>query len=201
MKVHSSTIHEIFKSYLVTNKVESKNAARYALNLKKQGIPEIISAIGGWQSETHYKPVASVKPVFESIDEDAKSLQRLLHLKKSPYLLAYWFNVNGKGHMNKPHNHMLFDNHRIIFSGVYYIQATEQQGRTIFENPNVLGALLYKNEVTKHNALNSGQWIYTPQNGVYLLFGADTTHYVEPNLTDKPRITMSFNYGFRNNLT
>jgi uncharacterized protein (TIGR02466 family) len=139
--------------------------------------------------------------VFEAIDEDAKSLQRLLHLKQSPSLLAYWFNINGKGHMNKPHNHMLFKNHTIIFSGVYYIQATEQQGKTIFINQNPLCGVLYDNEVNKYNAFNSGQWIYKPENGIYLLFGADTTHYVESNLTDKPRITMSFNYGFSNSLT
>ena len=66
-----------------------------------------------------------MKPVFEAIDDDAQSLQRLLHLKKSPYLLAYWLNVNGKGHMNTPHNHMLFQNHRILFSGVYYIAADD----------------------------------------------------------------------------
>jgi len=199
-KVNTSVVHEIFKSYLITNKVESKNVARYALNLKKQGKHNIISAIGGWQSEPHYKPVPCVKSVFKSIKKDAKSMQHLLHLTQCPYLLTYWFNVNGKGHMNKPHNHLLFAGHRIIFSGVYYIEADESQGKTIFENPNNLCGVLYQDVVTKHNALNSGKWIYPPRNGVYVLFGADTIHYVEPNLTDKLRITMSFNYGFPNPL-
>ena len=97
--------------------------------------------------------------------------------------------INPKGGFNIPHIHG-----ESIFSGVFYVKATEGNGKINFTHPAVnipyhLPALI----IDQWSNLNSSNVFHYPQPGKLLLFPSWISHYVEPNLLDEERISIAFN--------
>ena len=100
-----------------------------------------------------------------------------------------WFNINPKYSLNNLHTHCNCD-----FSAVYYIQVPKNSGNIIFENPNavMLHQGFYQNEFN-YNEFNSNSYEIQPQDNMLILFPSYLPHRVEQNLSDKDRISLSFN--------
>ena len=81
-----------------------------------------------------------------------------------------WYNINGTGHYNDMHYHLLEEG----YSGAFYIDVPE---------PKKMGNIYFE----------TGEEI-EPKENTLLLFPADLKHGVRPNRSKFVRMSMSFNY-------
>jgi len=105
-----------------------------------------------------------------------------------------WINISGRGAYNLMHTHP-----GAAFAGVYYLQASTDSGNIVFQPPSahMLEITMYTPRfMSESNAF--GMYWFEPSPGRMLLFPASLQHYVEPNLNDEERISLSFNIGARN---
>ncbi|HXZ68863.1 MAG TPA: putative 2OG-Fe(II) oxygenase [Alphaproteobacteria bacterium] len=101
-----------------------------------------------------------------------------------------WANVNVRGGHNAPHQHI--DSGGSL-SGFYYVDIDgcndpSQMGRTIFEDRSGVARL-----ASSSADLKSREYALVPSPGTMCIFPAAQMHYVEPNRTDRLRITIAFN--------
>ena len=94
-----------------------------------------------------------------------------------------WGNINDKYNYNQAHIHSG------ALSGVFYLQVPENSGKIVFVNPapRSTGHLIRQND-----------YDVQPQNLLLLLFPSWLEHYVEQNMSDESRISLSFNIGVKN---
>jgi uncharacterized protein (TIGR02466 family) len=74
-----------------------------------------------------------------------------------------------------------------VFSGVFYLSASQDQGDIIFKNPNPFSHFVFP-FIDDENLIH-----YKPETKKILMFPSWLEHRVEPNLTDSPRISIAFN--------
>ena len=102
-----------------------------------------------------------------------------------------WININSPGAYNHLHNHA-----GSILSGVYYVNSTPEQGNIFFERSD--NAEYFLPPVEKPNYFTSTATTYKATTGALYVFPGWMKHSVQPNTTDKDRISVSFNYGVNN---
>jgi uncharacterized protein (TIGR02466 family) len=181
---------DIFNSYLDKQlfSLDTKKIKNKILNLKSKDKGRIVSNYGGWQSKSIEKIDKNFESLFNKISLSVKKIEKHLLLSKELKLINLWYNVNGLGSFNRPHNHL-----GSVVSGVYYISIPKNSGNLIFLNQNLDN--FYKS-IKQYNKYNSTIWSVEPENNLCLLFPSYLIHYVEPNLNKEERISISFNYGF-----
>jgi hypothetical protein len=95
---------------------------------------------------------------------------------------SWWANVNSPGSRNTFHTHKEDE-----FSCVYYLQGTDT-GDLRFPNPaNLLGDCCKTSPFTR-------DFLFSPKDGDLILFPSWLPHEVEPNLSDRERINVAFNF-------
>tara|TARA_R100000734_G_C3292701_1_gene84300 strand:- start:59 stop:631 length:573 start_codon:yes stop_codon:yes gene_type:complete len=107
-------------------------------------------------------------------------------------LLNLWINKNYKESYNSPHIHP-----KCNFSGVYYVNASEKEGKLIFlRNDKTAG--FTDNHMHFEGTDFHNTYEIQPKNNMFVLFSAHLDHMVEPHYDDEPRISVSFNFGLSN---
>lgn len=97
-------------------------------------------------------------------------------------IVTWWANINQPGSRNTFHTHKEDE-----FSCVYYLQGTET-GDLRFPNPaNLLGDCSKTSPFTR-------DFLFAPNDGDLILFPSWLPHEVEPNLSNKERINLAFNF-------
>ena len=184
-------MYNIFCSYISTDtfKLNLKKYKKEILYLKSIKSSANKSNYGGWQSSLFITVPKNFKDLFKKISVNIKKIEKNLSLSKELKLNALWYNVNGLGSFNRPHEH-----NNSIVSGVYYISIPKNSGSIVFLNKNL--DIYYQDTIQNYNEYNSSTWKINPQENQCVLFPSYLTHYVEPNLNKKERISISFNYGF-----
>ena len=102
-----------------------------------------------------------------------------------------WVNINNKGDYNKRHTHI---DTSILLSGVYYVKVPENSGNIRFYDPR--GAFIQG--MRDHDYYNNGfGWHFIePKENMIIFFPSWLEHDVEPNTSNKDRISIAFNvYG------
>lgn len=95
---------------------------------------------------------------------------------------SWWANVNEPGSRNTFHTHKEDE-----FSCVYYLQGTDT-GDLRFPNPaNLLGDCCKTSPFTR-------DFLFAPKDGDLILFPSWMPHEVEPNLSNRERINIAFNF-------
>jgi uncharacterized protein (TIGR02466 family) len=98
-----------------------------------------------------------------------------------------WSIVNEGGAWNQKHHHSNSD-----ISAAYYVSAYDDCGDIVFYDPRP--ARVYKFPVAKSpNKLNATINSVKPEAGLLILFPSYLEHSVNPNLSNKKRIVVSFN--------
>ncbi|TFH40694.1 MAG: hypothetical protein E4H01_16140 [Lysobacterales bacterium] len=96
--------------------------------------------------------------------------------------LQSWPNVNRRGDYHAPHNHAW-----CYLSGTYYVKLPADGG----------GAISFYDPRAGVNMLVPGgeghEYTIKPGPGTLLLWHSSVNHLVHPNLSDEPRISISFN--------
>lgn len=152
----------------------------------------------GWQSEHdffHRKEEGHAtlsRFIAQIIKQTIQSLDPSADFDKFQVLMNGWLNVNPPGGYNSPHQHS--DAH---LSGVYYVdvpQSPSSQGGAIeFLAPHPVRGL---GSVIK-SPLFSDRLRVQPKAGDVLIFPGQLVHWVHPNDSGKPRVTVAFNATIR----
>ena len=136
-----------------------------------------ISNYGGYQSPSfswenfHPQGIEYINKILSDIFDDFR-------------IQSWWYNINSKGDMNKPHVHPASD-----YALVWYL--TDNEDKLVLMNPNQRILPSYK--------ASQKQMHVTPcaNKGDILIFPADIIHYVLPNEKEDDRICISMNISIR----
>jgi uncharacterized protein (TIGR02466 family) len=106
-----------------------------------------------------------------------------------------WANINRFGDYHDPHNHP-----HAYLSGTYYVSVPDDIGRTHSRADLRPGCLtLYDPRgavnmaAIKDDPYIEPEYTVSPEPGLILLWPAFLSHFVHPNLSEQPRISVSFN--------
>ena len=190
------SFENIFTDYLYTKKlnINLKDLKNHILQTKKTQPGNKISNVGGWQSQNFHLVHTKTEPLFDALDNEVKKIKKKLNYSSDLKLLSYWYNINSRNSYNTPHRHVGPKSNQVV-SGVFYVQTFPDCGKIVFRRNDPLHDLLYAKQIEKYNSYNSSIWRKIPEDNLCVLFPPSLEHFVEPNLIDKNRISMSFNYG------
>lgn len=138
------------------------------------------SNVGGWQSKDD---LHKSNKLFETL---ATTLEKYANdaledaVFKPVCVTEMWANVNSKYCSNIAHTHSG------ILSGVFYLQVSERSGRLVLRNPAIRSDSHY---------IRAENYVINPRVLKCVLFPSWLEHYVEPNLSEDLRISVSFNIG------
>lgn len=103
-----------------------------------------------------------------------------------PRITDCWVNVYRAGQSQEVHVHK-----NSLFSGIYYLQAPEGSGATLFYSPNC--DVMLEPRPTQGNNLNANVTGFPAEAGKMMIFRSSTRHSVLPGDFAGERITISFN--------
>jgi uncharacterized protein (TIGR02466 family) len=138
-----------------------------------------------WRSSRRYNiswlidEVLSLANQAVNFYQDKDSVFQSSHKNKS-LKINYWTNVNSPGARNVLHSHS-----DCCFSCVYYIQATGTGDLRLLNPANLMGKLNRQSPFTR-------DFYFSPVEGDLILWPAWVPHEVEPNLSNKDRINITF---------
>lgn len=94
-------------------------------------------------------------------------------------------------HSNFPHTHI---NYWISF--VYYVSAEPNCGSLILMPPHLnIETSLPRAFISSPNLYNAARWTVVPKESLAVVFSSWLTHYVEPNHSNSPRISIAYNFS------
>lgn len=135
---------------------------------------------GGWQSRDNLHEdgifrefvTGTLKKIAQSIISE--------YSNRAANIQSMWANINYTHSFNYHHTH------EGALSGVLYLQVPQNSGRLVFTNPAIRG----------HNSIiRQANYAINPSPLACIIFPSWLEHYVEPNNSDSPRISISFNIG------
>lgn len=153
----------------------------------------------GYDGYTSYSSLDDLPERFPEFAELREHLDRLArkfigHLhwdtQGDELELAIWVNILGEGGSHSSHIHP-----GSVISGTYYVSAPDGAGKLKLEDPRLAYMMAAPQPVS--NAPESAQrFVYLqPEDGHVFLWESWLRHEVMPNLSEEPRISISFNYA------
>jgi len=138
------------------------------------------SNFGGWQSRDNIHETEGIFREFtSSLNKIANNI--LCDYKCRPVeVKEMWANVNGPYCYNGAHTHSG------ILSGVFYLKTPPNSGKLVLINPAVR---------SDGHFLRASNYPITPEKLACIMFPSWLEHYVESNLSNDIRISISFNVG------
>ncbi|MBX9607112.1 MAG: 2OG-Fe(II) oxygenase family protein [Gammaproteobacteria bacterium] len=150
------------------------------------------SNFGGWQSEDDLYRHREFEWLIERILERANEIAPSYTPEGRFDGGVMWANVNGRFNFNSVHLHA-----DSLLSGVIYLKvAREDQGVIQFFDAREGAPASYWRSFARleqETELTQGVVTVTPREGDILFFPGWLKHWVTPNLTDEPRVSVSFN--------
>lgn len=138
------------------------------------------SNMGGWQSEdTLYETEGIFRELGGHINKIAEGVLKQYDCG-AVEIKEMWANLNTKYSFNGSHTHSG------LLSGVMYFQVPANSGRLILINPAVR---------SDGHLIRMKNFAIQPERLALILFPSWLEHYVEQNLSDDVRISLSFNIG------
>jgi uncharacterized protein (TIGR02466 family) len=153
-----------------------------------QGIKK--SNIYGWHStiEMHKNP--EYQHLVNEIYLAYKEVYKDQHIETEPFLVNMWANINYQSAFNKSHNHA-----NAFWSGVYYVKTPENCGSLILEDTRLMSLMHTPRRTNTQKPKHLWEATsFEPQAGKLIMFPSWVNHYVDPNNSNEPRISISFNF-------
>jgi uncharacterized protein (TIGR02466 family) len=145
----------------------------------------------GWQSETSLFDLPQFQDFKKLIDNAVLETAKAIgygDVKMQPD--RCWANVNPKYAGNTVHDHP-----NCLFSGVYYVKTPPDSGVLTFYDPRNARVFMQPT-VTSFTPYIADAIDIEVQEGVIVIFPSWLKHGVAPNLSDRDRVSLSFNYVF-----
>lgn len=139
------------------------------------------NAGGGWQSRDNLHEDPLFKEFVNStlIKSIAQPILKEYGIENFG-IQSMWANINNKHSFNYQHTH------EGLLSGVFYLKIPQNSGRLVFTNPAVR---------SESHPIRQKNYPIVPQELACIVFPSWLEHYVEPNMTEESRISISFNIG------
>lgn len=196
----TARVHDLFPSPVWTTELEGfdENDQRmlaYLEELRARDPGLQRSNVLGWHSPDDLQTVEVFRPlareVLGLVENDVSSLLRLDTERYEFHVDSMWAIHNGKHAYNFVHRHP-----GCVYSGVYYLQCGEGAGTLNFHDPRADVRML------RPPALEEVSYTYhivryAPVRSRLVVFPAWLPHDVSPNLSDTPRVAVSFNVVHR----
>ena len=162
----------------------------YCQQIKKEDKGLVKSNLTGWHSSLFTRQHPKLNDLFNQIEKTASCFATQLGKKTSMRLIDIWININKFKDSNQLHFHP-----GCFLSGVYYIDVFKNGGKIVFENPaqDVMVSNWDLDNMETFNTFNSAYYKLVPKIGDLILFPSWLKHSVEPNMTQKERVSISFN--------
>ena len=182
MKNNMQTIFstEVWGFILNDQHYQSLDYVDTILDMKKNVASVKKSNFGGWQSDDLIHENYGIFREFTSSSNTIANNILADYNCKPVRVKEMWANVNGHANFNGAHTHSG------ILSGVFYLHVPANSGRLIFVNPAVR---------SDGHLLRKSNYAVNPERLACIMFPSWLEHYVEPNLSDEERISISFNIG------
>jgi uncharacterized protein (TIGR02466 family) len=152
------------------------------------------STVMGWHSadQLHHRPELQefIAVVHDNVAEVARSY-RIDTNQANLELATCWAIVNDKMASGAIHCHP-----NSFLSGVYYVNTTDETGNIFFQDPRPAANMLAC-PVTEYTPWTIRQVTYQPAPGGMLIFPSWLYHGVGPNLSETPRVSLSFNFRLK----
>ena len=195
-------MHLFFPTPIWTEKIEgyekvNKEMLAYILNLQEKDPDGIVkSNFKGWHSKDFdmkdLSPINFITAIKKNLNILIDDMNWDLSIQ-SIKISSMWAIINEKGAWNQKHQHSNSD-----ISAAYYVTAHEGCGDIVFYDPRP--ARVYKQPIAKSpNKLNGTVNSIKPEAGMLVLFPSYLDHSVNPNISDKKRIVISFNLSLEKN--
>ena len=142
---------------------------------------------------TNYNPGSQVieriecNDLREWIGHVAMEGNKILGIEADLTFVGSWFSINRKHTYHEMHNHI-----PATWSGVYYLQAEEDDAPITFYDSNKTTNWPWAG-YKEANAYNTPSYSVTPKTGRLLIFPSHLVHGVGQQKKDSERITISFN--------
>ena len=139
------------------------------------------SNFGGYQTRDNINELGIFQELISDIEKYANNIVR--ECNGVPVKITeMWGNINTKHCYNGAHIH------GGILSGVFYLKVPNNSGKLVFNNPAVR---------SDGHLIRDSNYRVTPENLACIFFPSWLEHYVEPNLSNEERISISFNVGVK----
>ena len=173
----------------IVNSINNTELKKYAYECKNNDKGRTISNYGGWQSnDIAGAENPEMEKLINLISEEAATCAKQVGLSEVE-LYNIWININPPGSYNHLHNHV-----GSIFSGVYYVDASPEQGNIQFERSDG-GEYHIPSKIYKPTYYTSTRATYAAKTNALYIFPGWMKHSVEGNKTTTDRISISFNIG------
>lgn len=125
--------------------------------------------------------------------QSCQELHNSIGLSGELDLTKSWFSINRKHSYHGIHHHC-----PDLWSGVYYLQAEQEDATISFLNNNMISTSWpYKSQKSQMNDYTSSEKTCKVSGGMMLLFPSYLYHHVSQQLTDRERITIAFNLNLK----
>ena len=156
----------------------------------------IKSNFKGWHSKDFNmkdaQPINFIEVIKKNINIALNDMNWDLS-NQSVQIKSIWAIINEKEAWNQKHHHSNSD-----LSAAYYVSAQDNCGDIVFYDPRP--APVNSHPISKSpNNLNATVNSVKPEAGMLVLFPSYLEHSVNPNLSDKKRIVISFNISLEKN--
>tara|TARA_R100000027_G_C2210664_1_gene82902 strand:+ start:118 stop:681 length:564 start_codon:yes stop_codon:yes gene_type:complete len=159
----------------------------FAHKWREKSPGKVVSNRGGWQSENYINMATRFAELEANYVQKCDELDKLIACINKKFrwhrvsIDELWFNINQVNSYNVIHDHL-----GAKYSGVIYLNSTEQMGNIVFvKNTNL-------NHMSSHE-IDMYTSEYPSVTGKMYIFSGSVPHYVKINSTLNDRISLSFN--------
>jgi uncharacterized protein (TIGR02466 family) len=173
----------------IIHTVDNQEVKAFAYEKQKANQGRTISNFGGFQSQDiRAGECPAIDKLVSYLNDEVNTCAAQVGMKPLS-ILNVWVNINPTGSYNHLHHHI-----GSVLSGVYYVDATPEQGNIQFERTD--GAEYHiPEDIEKPTYYTSTRASYAAKTGGLYVFPGWLKHSVQGNTTATDRISISFNYG------
>lgn len=173
----------------VTHVVDNSKLKAYAYERKKSATGRAVSNYGGYQSkDLNAGDNEQIDRLVEYLNQEVAVCAAQVGLPQLQ-IQNIWLNINPPGAYNELHHHL-----GSVLSGVYYVDAQDNQGNIQFERTD--GAEYHiPAQIEKETYYTCTRATYAAKTGALYIFPSWLKHSVQGNRSNSDRISISFNYG------
>lgn len=171
--------------------VDNKKILEYCYKVRQEKKGIEISNRGGWHSNELIFPLPET--LINFFNDMTKFINEVCykHTGMSNLELGnFWININGKGDFNMPHDHQ-----GSIMSGVYYVSVPDKDmGNLVLHRGDNAEYYLTSRITREDTAANIRELHREPIESLFYVFPSWVKHHVEPNKSEKERVSIAFNF-------
>lgn len=173
----------------VIHVVDNAEVKSFAYNLQETNQGRIVSNYNGFQSQDIKSgDCPAIDRLVKLLNEEMNTCANQVGMTNLE-IQNIWININPPSSYNHLHNHV-----GSVLSGVYYVDATPEQGNIQFER-NDNAEYHIPTKVAKETYYTSTRATYAGKTNALYIFPSWLKHSVQGNKSNNDRISISFNYG------